>query len=687
MKPEKTSITMKNILTILFLFILAVTCVDAQSRLKAAADKGKAKLAFGDLVRDSNLNAADSIKIALLVGVGQYAGVSGWQPLNSKNDVELLQKTLLQQGFTAPNIITLQEHHATKQAILTTFREKFLAAARPGGTAVCHFSGHGQQIQDDNGDEADGYDEALAPYDSQREYKPGVYTGQNHLRDDELGALLIELRRKLGPTGHLLVLLDACHSGTGTRGLAVVRGTDVVMAAPDYIQKNTRKAETINELGSEGGDKDGNLAPMVSLFSSSPQELSYEYDDDGRHYGLLCYMFAKSLATMPSEATYRALAEKIRNDVKNYIIRQTPQAEGELDRQILGGKFLGRTNYFRARNLISPQLVLLDAGQLQGLLDSTVVVFYPPDTRDTLGKPPLAFGVIESAKPLDCDVSLDRPLGREQAKSAWVFIRQQRFGDLRLRLKITLSEGALRDRMLEFVRERPYIELVDSQPDLLIESSNNLAQLFQRDETVLYRQSSSNLPVGKVSADLRQSVSAWLRANFLRNLETSSEGIEAEMQFFYGNNPDAAPEISQIVVGQKVNIVVRNTGSKPFYFNILDIQPDNLMNIVIPKAGRPAVEYYLEPGKTFVSRDHDVTRPLGREVLKIIATPEPVDLSSLVATQGASLRGRETTASPLEKLLALYCYPDSQTRSAAPSAAAPIGAGTIGTVVMEIVGK
>lgn len=624
-------------------------------------------------------------KTALLIGVGHYPENSGWQRLHSANDVALLRNTLEQQGFPASNIFTLQEGTATRQAILTAIREKLIAPAQPGGAAVFHFSGHGQQVQDDNGDEVDGYDEAIVPYDAQRDYTPGKYTGQNHLRDDELGILLSELRRKLGPQGHLLVLLDACHSGTGTRGFATVRGTDVLMAAPDYIQANAKKNETVNEIGGESGANDANLAPMVSLFSSSPQELSYEYDDGGRHFGLLCYMFAKSLAQIPGETTYRALSDKIRNDVKNYIGRQTPQAEGELDRQILDGKFVGRTAYFKSRSLISPQLVLLDAGQLHGLLNSTVVVFYPPDTRDTAGKKPLATGIVESANPLDCDVRLDRALSREQVKNAWVFVRQQRFGDLRLRLQIALPNSALSDRMLEFARKRPYIELVDAEPDLLLETNNNLAQLLQRDETVLYRQSSPTLSNGKVAADLRQAISAWLRAHFLRNLETSSEGIKAEIYFFYGDNPDATSGLSQIKVGQKVNIAVRNTGDKPFYFNILDIQPDNIVNVVIPRTGRPAVEYYLEPGKTFISRDHNVTPPLGREVLKIIATPEPVDLSSLVATQGASLRGRETSANPLEKLLALYCYPDSQMRGAAPSAAAPIGAGTIGTLSVEIV--
>ena len=40
---------------------------------------------------------------------------------------------------------------------------------------------------DDNGDEEDGLDEALIPYDAQFWYAPGEYEGQNHLRDDELG--------------------------------------------------------------------------------------------------------------------------------------------------------------------------------------------------------------------------------------------------------------------------------------------------------------------------------------------------------------------------------------------------------------------------------------------------------------------------------------------------------------------
>jgi hypothetical protein len=39
---------------------------------------------------------------------------------------------------------------------------------------IFNSSGHGQQIQDDNGDELDGYDEALIPYDAAAMLRSGI---------------------------------------------------------------------------------------------------------------------------------------------------------------------------------------------------------------------------------------------------------------------------------------------------------------------------------------------------------------------------------------------------------------------------------------------------------------------------------------------------------------------------------
>jgi metacaspase-1 len=65
-----------------------------------------------------------------------------------------------------------------------------------------HYSGHGTQIPDDDGDEADGMDEALCPVD---------YQTEGMIRDDDIYRELVATL----PAGcRLTVLMDCCHSGT-----------------------------------------------------------------------------------------------------------------------------------------------------------------------------------------------------------------------------------------------------------------------------------------------------------------------------------------------------------------------------------------------------------------------------------------------------------------------------------------
>lgn len=59
-------------------------------------------------------------------------------------------------------------------------------------------------MMDLNGDEEDGLDEALIPYDALFWYLPGVYEGEKHFSDDELGEWIDRFRCKLGKSGQIL---------------------------------------------------------------------------------------------------------------------------------------------------------------------------------------------------------------------------------------------------------------------------------------------------------------------------------------------------------------------------------------------------------------------------------------------------------------------------------------------------
>jgi hypothetical protein len=126
-------------------------------------------------------------KLGLIVAVGDYPNGGRWKDLSSINDVRFIKAALLKNGFDLNNVDSLFNEKATKKNILAAL-DALYAKASENDIVFFHFSGHGQQIQDDNGDEADGYDEALIPYDAQGMYDPVSYNGQNHLRDDELGA-------------------------------------------------------------------------------------------------------------------------------------------------------------------------------------------------------------------------------------------------------------------------------------------------------------------------------------------------------------------------------------------------------------------------------------------------------------------------------------------------------------------
>ncbi|CAA6658830.1 unnamed protein product [Spirodela intermedia] len=145
-------------------------------------------------------------KRALLVGISYKRS---WKRLEgSVNDVNCM-KFLLQRrfGFPEPSILVLTDGEGnprrtpTRENILEAMRW-LVSGCRRGDSLVFHFSGHGSQLADKDGDELDGYDETLCPVDYQ---KSGAIV------DDMVNAILV---RPLPQGVTLHAVVDACHSGS-----------------------------------------------------------------------------------------------------------------------------------------------------------------------------------------------------------------------------------------------------------------------------------------------------------------------------------------------------------------------------------------------------------------------------------------------------------------------------------------
>lgn len=159
------------------------------------------------------LQLSAQTKRALVIGLGEQED-KNWGKINGDKDVPYVEAMLLGVGYK--EITTLVNKEATKVRIVNEF-QKLASRCNVGDIVYIHFSGHGQQVTDVDGDEEDGLDEAWIPYDAYLKYGEND-RGEKHLIDDEINVLLTDIRKKIGEGGAMLVVVDACHSGDSSRG-------------------------------------------------------------------------------------------------------------------------------------------------------------------------------------------------------------------------------------------------------------------------------------------------------------------------------------------------------------------------------------------------------------------------------------------------------------------------------------
>ena len=185
-----------------------------------------------------SLSVTAQTKRALVIGLGEQQD-KAWNKINGDKDVPLVQAMLKNADFKS--VMTLVNQQATKVGIVGAFK-RMTASCKHGDVVYIHYSGHGQQMTDVHNDERDGLDECWIPYDAYRKASK-TYHGEKHLTDDELNVYLNAIRNKIGAKGKLLVVIDACHSGDGTRG----EDDDIVRGVEDTLVVDSQNARGLYE--------------------------------------------------------------------------------------------------------------------------------------------------------------------------------------------------------------------------------------------------------------------------------------------------------------------------------------------------------------------------------------------------------------------------------------------------------
>lgn len=249
-------------------------------------------------------------KRAFMVGISNYdTALTGyqWNNINGVEDVNLISPILKKQGFY---LLTLLDEQATFDNI-TRQLSAFVSKTKKGDVVYLHFSTHGQPVEDQNGDEKDGWDEAIVPIDAYKIYKKGTYEGKKHLLDDQLNKYVVKLREKIGPSGMLYVVIDACHAGTSSRANdETVRGTKVGFTANNKVFKPsiTKKSHYKIEASTK-------WANVLFIEACRPDQVNKEVKVGSKSYGPLSYNIARALSVKPISLNAKDFIEAIKASI------------------------------------------------------------------------------------------------------------------------------------------------------------------------------------------------------------------------------------------------------------------------------------------------------------------------------------------------------------------------------------
>jgi len=257
-------------------------------------------------------------KLALCIGINNYPGtdsdLSGC--LNDANDWGAALKA---RGFTVTKLIdAAATGKAMRQRIASV-----IETASAGDLVVVQYSGHGSFVPDDNGDEPDGTDECLCPYDIK---------SKGPITDDELAELFAA--RTSGV--RVVFLADSCHSGTVSRFAPITtppttkgRSSPVrkVRFLPPGVFLSARESSRLGVRSRRPASPPGR---HHGLLMSGCQDTEYSYDAwfKGRPNGAFTFVALRELARLAASAKYKDWYAAVRKVLPSQQYPQSPNLYG-----------------------------------------------------------------------------------------------------------------------------------------------------------------------------------------------------------------------------------------------------------------------------------------------------------------------------------------------------------------------
>lgn len=263
---------------------------------------------------------------ALLVGINDYKEANDLRGcVNDVLDMHFSLRSLF--NFQTRGIRVLTDSRATKANIMDRLGW-LVDGAESGDFLVFHFSGHGSQIRDRDGDELEDHlDEIICPYDMN-------WDERTFITDDELNDVFKDV-----PEGALLeVFIDSCHAGTVLKEMGLLPPPELAPEHPtldrylappaDLFLRFSGEEDDLELRGFWKGFKKRGRKHHILWAGCTARQTAADAYIDGRYHGAFTYYLNVHLRREPRIAR-KELLRKVRASLRHGEFGQIPQLEIE----------------------------------------------------------------------------------------------------------------------------------------------------------------------------------------------------------------------------------------------------------------------------------------------------------------------------------------------------------------------
>eukprot|EP01134_Creolimax_fragrantissima_P003123 CFRG3123T1 len=189
--------------------------------------------------------------------------------------------------------------HPTRRNILNALGW-LSGEAKPGDSLFFHYSGHGGQVRDTNGDEEDGMDETIIPMD---------YKQAGQIVDDELH---MNICKKIPKGCRLTSVMDCCHSGTGL---------DLPYR---YTLTRSGVKQTVDNIGVKRGKETRGEVVLFSGCQDNQTSADTSALSGGTRTGAMTFSFIQAVETHYPNLSYEKLLIEMSRVLRKHRMSQEP---------------------------------------------------------------------------------------------------------------------------------------------------------------------------------------------------------------------------------------------------------------------------------------------------------------------------------------------------------------------------